>query len=140
VGIRIAAKSLERMKRKVRHLTRRSQGNSWEKIRDGLRRAITGWVNYYALTDTAVELSNLDAWLRRRMRQVTWVAWKTGQNRYKRLTALGVSESWAMRIAGSSKGAWRISKSQPLQQALSNSYWHRVGLVSFIELYNLRRT
>lgn len=140
MGIRIAAKSLERMKRKVRELTRRSQGNSWKKIRDGLRRAITGWVNYYALTDTPVELSNLDAWLRRRMRQVTWIAWKTTQNRYKRLKALGVNEYWAIRVAGTSQGAWHISKSRPLQQALSNAYWHKVGLVSFIELYNLRRT
>lgn len=128
------------MKRKVRHLTRRSQGNSWEKIRDGLRRAITGWVNYYALADAHIEMSQLDAWLRRRMRQVAWVAWKTAQNRYKRLKALGVSEHWAIRAAGTSQGAWHMSKSQPLHYALSNSYWHKVGLVSFLEQYDLRRT
>ena len=61
MGIRIAAKSLERMKRKVRNLTRRSQGNAWEEIRDRLRRAVTGWVNYYALADARNHMVELDA-------------------------------------------------------------------------------
>ena len=28
-----------------------SNGATWEEIRDRLRRAVTGWVNYYALAD-----------------------------------------------------------------------------------------
>ena len=140
MGIRIAAKSLARMKRKVRELTRRNQGNAWAEIRDRLRRAITGWVNYYALADARNHMVDLDHWLRRRMRQLAWKAWKKPRTRYKRLKALGVSEYWAMRAGGASLGPWRMSKSPPLHQALSNTYWHRVGLVSFLQQYELRRT
>lgn len=140
MGVRIAAKSLVRMKRKVRNLTRRSQGNAWEEIRDRLRRAITGWVNYYALADARNHMVDLDKWLRRRMRQLAWKAWKKPRTRYKRLKALGVSEYWAIRAGGSSLGSWRMSESPPVHQALSNTYWHRVGLVSFLQLYDLRRT
>ncbi len=140
MGIRIAAKSLERMKRKVRNLTRRSQGNAWEEIRDRLRRAVTGWVNYYALADARNHMAELDHWLRRRMRQLAWKAWKKPHTRQQRLRALGVSDYWAQRAGGSSLGPWRMSKSPPMHQALSTTYWHRVGLVSFLEQYDLRHT
>ncbi len=39
------------MKRKVRALTRRNQGREWTEVRDSLRRAVVGWVNYYALAE-----------------------------------------------------------------------------------------
>jgi RNA-directed DNA polymerase len=128
------------MKRKVKQLTGRSQGRSWEEIRDRLRRSITGWVNYYALADAKMHMVQLDEWLRRRMRQMAWKQWKTPRKRYKRLKELGVSEYWAVRMGGGSLGPWRMSKAPPLNQALSKAYWHKVGLVSFLEQYELRRT
>ena len=140
MGIRIAAQSLTRMKRKVKKLTRRNQGNGWEDIRDNLRRAVTGWVNYYALADAQTHMTAMDEWLRRRMRQLTWHQWKTPKNRYQRLKARGVSDYWAVRAGGTSLGPWRLSKSPPLHHALSNEYWRRIGLVSFTHQYNLRRT
>jgi hypothetical protein len=128
------------MKRKVKNLTRRNQGKGWIEIRDNLRRAIAGWVNYYALADAQNHMEQMDEWLRRRMRQLAWKQWKTCKRRYQRLKALGVSDYWAIRASGSSKGPWRLSKSPPLHQALSNKYWHRAGLVSFSQQYLLRRT
>jgi RNA-directed DNA polymerase len=140
VGIRIAEKSLARMKQKVKGLTRRNQGRSWEEIRDSLRRAVTGWVIYYALADARTHMVQLDEWLRRRMRQLAWKQWKRPRNRYRNLKARGVSEYWAIRAGGSSLGPWRMSLSPPVHQALSNAYWHKAGLVSFLEQYQLRHT
>ena len=96
------------MKHKERQLPRRNQGKSWIEIRDNLRRVITGWVNYYALADAQTYMAQLDEWLRRRMRQLTWKQWKTTKNRAQRLKARGVSEYWAIRAGGSSKGPWRM--------------------------------
>jgi hypothetical protein len=128
------------MKQKVRILTRRSQGRSWEEIRDSLRRAVTGWVNYYALADAKQHMTQLDEWLRRRMRQLAWKQWKTPRNRYRKLKARGVSDYWAIRAGGSSLGPWRMSLSPPVHHALSNTYWDKVGLVSFLKQYQLRHT
>ena len=128
------------MKRKVKKLTRRSQGRSWEEIRDSLRRSVIGWVNYYALAEAKGHMGHLDEWLRRRMRQMAWKQWKTPRNRYKNLKARGVSEYWAVRAGGGSLGTWRMSKTPPVHQALSNAYWRKVGLVSFLEQYELRHT
>jgi len=131
---------LERIKRKVKKLTRRSQGRSWEEIRDKLRRSIGGWVNYYALADAKGHMRRLDEWMRRRMRQIAWKQWKTPRNRYKNLRTRGVSEYWSKRAGGGSLGTWRMSKTPPVHQALNNAYWRRVGLVSFLEQYELRHT
>jgi RNA-directed DNA polymerase len=140
VGIRIAPQSLLRLKRKVKQLTRRTQGKSWIEIRDNLQRAVLGWVNYYALADAQQHMTHLDEWLRRRMRQLTWKQWKTTKRRYQQLKARGVAEEWAIRASGTSKGCWRLAKSPPLHQALSNGYWLRIGLVSFSQQYHLRHT
>lgn len=129
-----------RMKRKVKHLTRRTQSRDWTEIRDSLRRAVTGWVNYYALADAKRHMAELDEHLRRRMRQLAWKQWKTCKRRRQRLKQLGVSDYWAIRAGGASQGPWRMSKSPPLHQALSNRYWRKVGLVSFSFLYHLRQT
>ena len=128
------------MKHKVKHLTRRTQSRSWAEIRDSLRRAVTGWVNYYALADAKRHMAELDEHLRRRMRQLAWKQWKTCKRRQQRLKQLGVSDYWAIRAGGSSQGPWRMSKSPPLHHALSNHYWHKVGLVSFSQQYQLRLT
>lgn len=140
MGIRINPESLSRIKRKVRHLTRRNQGRSWAEIRDQLQITIRGWVNYYALADAKRHMERMDEWLRRRMRQMAWKQWKTPRNRYKQLKSRGVSEFWAIRLGGSSLGPWRIANASALIYALDNAYWRRVGLVSFLQLYTLRHT
>jgi RNA-directed DNA polymerase len=140
VRIRIDRKRLERAKRKIRQQTRRSQGRAIEEIRDNVNRYIIGWVNYYALADAQGHMKRLDEHLRRRMRQILWKQWKTTANRRNNLRALGVSEYWAIRAGGTSKGTWRLSASPPLHKALNNSYWQELGLASFLQRYQLRHT
>jgi len=114
--IRIAPKSLKRVERRIRQITRRNSGRSLEMIRDELNPYITGWVNYYALADGRGHMVRLDKWLRRRMRQICWKQWKTPQNRRENLLKLGVPEEWAKMNAGTSLGDWCLSKSPWLHQ------------------------
>ncbi len=138
--IRIARRSLERIKRRLRQETRRSRGRSIEEILGRLSLVITGWVNYFALAGAKGHMERLDEWLRRRLRQVLWKQWKTPRNRYRNLRALGVSEFWAIRAGGSSKGCWRMSASPPLQHALNNAFFHSLGSKSFLKQYQFRHT
>jgi RNA-directed DNA polymerase len=140
VGIRIAKDRLERAKRRVRRSTRRRQGRAIEAVRDELNPFIRGWVNYYALADARVHMQRLDEWMRRRLRQVLWKQWKTPANRYRNLRARGVSEYWAIRAGGSSRGCWRMSATPPLHQALNVGFWRGLGFESFVQRYNLRHT
>ena len=124
----------------MKKLTRRNAGKSWAEVSITLRRAVIGWVNYYALADAKSRMIQLDQYLRRRIRQLIWIQWKSYRNRYKRLRQRGVSQFWAVRLAGSSKGPWRLSMSKPLHHALSSDYLARVGLVSFLSQFQLRLT
>ena len=56
MGIRIAKKRLDRVKRKLRRMTRRNQGRSIEEVRDELNPYIRGWVNYFALADAKAHM------------------------------------------------------------------------------------
>lgn len=140
VGIRISSSRLERMKDKIRRMTRRNQGRAIEEIRDKLNSIIRGWINYFALADAKAHMQRLDEWLRRRLRQILWKQWKTPANRYRNLRTRGVTEYWAVRSGGTSKGVWRLSASPPLHKALNNAYWQELGLESFLQQYQLRHT
>jgi hypothetical protein len=128
------------MKRKMKQMTRRNQGQALEEIRDRLNPVIVGWVNYYALADGQKHMKRFDEWLRRRMRQTAWKQWKTPRNRYDNLRTRGVSEFWAVRAGGTSLGPWRLSKSPPVHHALNNTFWFEFGLKSFLKQYQIRHT
>lgn len=121
-------------------MTRRTGGRSVEDSCETLNHFIVGWVNYYALADMRGHAHRLDKWLRRRLRQILWKQWKTPGNRHHHLKQLGVSEFWAIRHGGTSKGTWALSKSPALHHALNNAFWEAFGLKSFVQQYLLRHT
>lgn len=140
IRIVISQKSIKQATSKLRKLTRRSQGNALEMIRDRVNYLVIGWTNYYSLADFRGQLEDLDRWLRRRMRQIVWKQWKTIHNRIENLLKLGVSKHWAIKTGLSAKGCWDIAKSRPLHRALNNAYWRDFGLRSFVQQYDLRHT
>lgn len=140
MGLRLAKRSLDRISRRMRQLTRRSGGKSLEQLCDTLNPVITGWVNYFAPAEMKSHMQDLDKHLRRRLRQIAWKQWKTPANRYRNLHARGVPDFWAIRAAGTSKSCWRLSASPPLQQALNSSFWEQLGVKSFLQHYQLRHT
>jgi hypothetical protein len=140
VGLRLARRSLDRVKRKVREISGRNTGQAVEAVVDQLNRYITGWVGYFRIADAKGHLQRLDEHLRRRLRQLVWKQWKTPANRYRNLRARGVSEFWAIRAGGTSKAYWRLSASPPLNQAMNNTYWDDLGLVGFFKRYQAFRS
>ena len=72
----------------------------------------------------------LDGWIRRRLRCVAWVQWKTRRRRYQELRRLGVSEKAASELVWSPKGPWRLSSTHALHRAYSNARFRKLGLPS----------
>ena len=137
---RVAARSLERLKDKLRILTRRTTGEPLSSLIEQVNRLVQGWLSYYRLADTPSIFQELDEWLRHRMRQLLWKRWKRPKTRYRELVARGVPASSAREAAGSGKGPWRLSASPPVQQALNNAYWREQGLLSFSDRYQQLRS
>lgn len=139
VRVRVAPQAVDRFKDKLRHLTRRTRSGTLEDILDGINRQVVGWMGYFRLADMPSVFAELDEWLRRRLRQLVWKRWKRGKTRWRELVKLGIPAARAgLGAVGTSP--WHMAHSPVVDEALSNAYWRRQGLVSLAERYReLRR-
>src|SRR6266704_2302071 len=69
---KIAPKSLERFKHRIREITRRAKGVSMKQVMEELARYLRGWRGYFGFCETPSVLQGLDAWVRRRVRCAFW--------------------------------------------------------------------
>ena len=127
VKVRIAAKSIARMKTRVRHITRRTCGRSLVQVANGLRLFLLGWRAYYGLAETPRVLRALDEWIRHRLRAIQLKQWKRGRTVYRELRGRGLSSNLAAKIAANARRWWRNS-GMALHVALPNSYFDELGV------------
>jgi hypothetical protein len=93
-----------------------------------LKPYIVGWRGYFGFCQTPRVLTNLEAWIRRKLRLYLWRQWRTRQNRFAELRRRGVAKFPAAVAAGSPTGLWRMSGHPAVQQALRNAYFESLGL------------
>ena len=120
---RIAPQAIDRLKARVRGLTRRTGGNSLSQVAKALSSYLIGWRAYFGFCETPWVLRNLDHWIRRRLRAIAWKQWKHGRTRYKKLRRRGVGRELAAKTAGSPHGPWRLSHSPALHVALPKAFF-----------------
>jgi RNA-directed DNA polymerase len=124
---RIAPKALEKLKGKVRKLTRNGR-HSFEVILHDLKRLLIGWRSYFRIGQTTSVLRDLDSWIRCRLRALIWRRWKTCARRRSELLKRGVNRSAAGKLSGSSLGRWPVAHMKALQYALPNRWFTKHGL------------
>jgi RNA-directed DNA polymerase len=127
---RIAPQALDRLRSKVRELTRRSRGNSLAQIVKELSVYLIGWRGYFGFCETPSVLRELDQWTRRRLRAIAWKQWKRGPTRFAELRRRGVGRDLAAASAYSPRGPWRLSNSPALAIAIPNASFAALGLAS----------
>ncbi len=137
--LRVHPKSLQKLKEKLRAVTRRSNGVGVEERKRRLNSIIRGWVNYFRLADMKTLLKSLDRWVRARIRMVTWKRWKKIKTRFDNLRRLGASKDQAWQWANTRKGYWRTANSPILSTTLSNERFKRTGYISFQEYFLQRK-
>jgi group II intron reverse transcriptase/maturase len=129
VLIRVAARSLERFREKLRRLTKRTRSGKLENIIQEINRYTMGWMGYYRQANTPSVFEGIDSWIRRRLRQLVWKRWKRGTTRYRELVKLGVPR-YRAGLGAVGKSPWHMSKSPVINEALSNAYFRNLGLKS----------
>ena len=130
---RVHPKSVEKMKKKLRELTDRSNAWSNENRILKLKQFIKGWVNYFKLADMKQLLKETDKWLRRRIRAIYWKQWKKVRTRIRKLRNLNLPERIVFEIANCRKGIWRSA--EVLNQALTNKEIANLGYISLTGYY-----
>ncbi len=125
---RIAPPALKKFKTRIRELTYRTRGKSLPRVIEELKPYLIGWRGYFGFCQTPRVLTNLEAWIRRRLRSYLWRQWQNGRNRFRELRRRGVPKFNAAVAAGSPTGFWRISSHPAVQMALRNVYFDKLGL------------
>lgn len=134
--IRIAAKSLERIKKQIKEKTRRNDPTpAKEKIKK-LEAVIRGWVNYFAISKGKGKMQELDKLVRTRLRIGIWKQWKNPKTRRRHLIQLGASLQKAYEWSNSRKGYCRVAHSPILSRALNNDYFTRLKYIGFTNYYH----
>ena len=128
-------KSIQKFKRKLKQLTKRSWSISLENRIIKLNQVTRGWINYFRSADMKRHLVYITSHLNRRIRCIIWKQWKTCKHRYQCLLKLGVSKEKAKRTAYSRASYWHNSKSIVVSVAISNERLKRKGLVFPLDHY-----
>ena len=124
----IARQALTRFKQRIRELTSRHEGRSFEFVVARLSRYLNGWGGYFGYCQTPSVLRELDGWIRRRLRALLWSQWKTWRNRKRKLQLLGVPRGRAAEAAAASRGAWAMATHAIIHEALPIAYFTNIGL------------
>jgi RNA-directed DNA polymerase len=125
---RIAPTALAKFKAQIRDMTRRTRGISLPQMVKNLALYLLGWRGYFGFCQTPRVLTNLEAWIRRRLRLYLWRQWRNGSTRFNELRRRGVPKFHAAVAAGSPTGFWRMSGHPAVQQALRNPFFDGLGL------------
>jgi len=136
VRLRVASKSVQRLKAKLKMLFRSGKGRSIRTTIATLTPKLRGWVNYFRYAGAKGIFEELDGWIRRHLRKILWRQWKRPSTRAKTLMRLGLSEVRACTSASNGRGPWWNSGASHLNQALPKRLFDRLGLVSLMNLYH----
>ena len=133
--IRIAPKSFDRIKQKMREKTKRNDpAPAKEKIQK-MNAVIRGWVNYFSIAKGKGKMQKLDELVRTRLRIGVWKQWKKPRTKRIHLIKLGIHRQKAYEWSNSRKGYCRVAHSPILCRALSNEYFQRLRYIGFANYY-----
>jgi hypothetical protein len=98
----IPSKSIERLKGKVRNITRRNRGRSFPQVLTELSTALRGWLSCFRHVKCHKLLKSRDGWIRRKLRCYRLKHYKRTYTLQQFLESLGVQtwQSWILALSG----------------------------------------
>jgi RNA-directed DNA polymerase len=133
--VRIAPKSLLRIKKKIKEQTQRNDPSAAKEKIKKMEAVIRGWVNYFAIAKAKGKMQELDEQVRTRLRIGIWKQWKKPWTRKWNLQQMGINPQKAYEWSNSRKGYCRVAHSPILCRALNNEYFTRQRYIGFANYY-----
>lgn len=131
--IRVADKSIERFKLKVKELTKRNRGVKMERIVKELNAVITGWTNYFSLANCWLStFRDLDGWIRRKLRCYRLKQCGRKYTIYKFLRSFGIPVNTSWNVVMYSQGWWTMSDKVAVKNAMNPKWFAQIGLQSLL--------
>lgn len=130
-GIRVADKSNESLKDKIRQICKRNRGVKFEQLIEELNQIIVGWTAYFRKANSWLsDYRQIDGWLRRKLRCYRLKQSGRRYGRYKLLRSLGVTNQESWNVVMYTQGWWAMSNKQAVSKGMSNEWFIRQGLRS----------
>jgi len=130
-GIRVADKSIVRLKDKVREITKRNRGVKFSQLIQELNEVIVGWTNYFRLANKWLAIiRDLDGWIRRKLRCYKLKQSGRKYSIYKLLRSLGIEKGKSWNVVMYAQGWWNMSRKQAVSQAMNLKWFAQQGLQS----------
>jgi RNA-directed DNA polymerase len=131
--LRVAAKSVGRLRDKLRTTFRQARGQSVPQTIDTLTPILRGWTNYFRLAQVKGTFEELDQWLRRKLRCIIWRQGKRRYTRFKKLTGRGLTTERAWASALNRRGPWWNAGARHMNDAYRQSYFAQLGMLSTLD-------
>jgi len=135
--LRIDRSAVNRLKNKIRVISRRGRGRSLKTVIQELVPLLRGWINYFRLASAKELTADLDGWIRRKLRCILWRQWKRSLCRARNLMRRGFAEERAWRSATNGRGPWWNSGASHMNEAFPKAFFDYLGLLSLSD--QLRR-
>ena len=127
--------SVERLKRKLKSLCKRSWSVDLS-YRIGKINAVSrGWINYFRIGSMKNKLLSIDEHLRTQIRVIIWKQWKVPSKREWGLVKLGVPHWLAHKVANWGNHYQFVATKSVLKRAISKEKLTQRGLVSLYDYY-----
>jgi RNA-directed DNA polymerase len=133
--LRVAAKSVERLRSKLRTALGQGRGQTLARTIKTLAPILRGWMQYFRLAEAKGIFEELDGWVRRRLRCLLWRQWKRPRTRAKRLMQRGLDPTRAWASASNGRGPWWNAGASHMNDAYRAAFFIPLGLPSLLSLH-----
>lgn len=120
--------NISRLKDKVRKITTRNRGVSLNLLISDLNRVLRGWLQYFRFCRWRGVMTELDGWIRRRLRSYKLKQCRKVYTIKVFLSNHGIDERLAWNTAMSGKGWWRLSNTTSSKRAMNLAWFNDLGL------------
>ena len=127
--------SVEKFKRKLKQLCKRSWSIDLTYRIKKINEVTRGWINYFRIGSMKQKLKSIDEHLRTMIRVIIWKQWKVASKREWGLLKLGVPKWIAHKVANWGNHYQFVAQKSVLKRAISKEILTKRGLVSIYDYY-----
>jgi len=131
----VTKKRWKTLKIKLKEITRKTSPMSFDERIEKVNQVTRGWINYFKYASISQKLTELDGWLRNRLRYCIWTDWKKPERKRKNLIRLGIPHNQAYAWSRTRMGGWAVAQSPILGTTITLERLIKRGYVSMFSLY-----
>jgi len=133
--LRVCPKRFVHLKLEIKSITRKTDPLPVRDKIQKLNALMRGWVNYFKDAYMWEKLTELDSWVRCRLRYCIWKHWKKPDRRMRAYIQMGINQSIAYQWSRSRKGGWAVAQSPMMRTTVTLDRLFRIGYQSFSNTY-----